>query len=124
MSDARLDRYRDAYLAMAHFYRPQAPGDGFGNVTLSGDEIADPARLQREAIDYAIGFNVEEDTHSFWVGCSDFETNKAFVWTIEAARCLASGANDEAIKLLRMAATEVARVRRKNPSLRDILAAG
>lgn len=55
--------------------------------------------------------------------CSDFQTNKV-IWTIEAARCLAAGANEEAIKLLRMAATEVARVRRKNPSLRDILAAG
>ena len=93
-------------------YRPQAPSDGFCNIQLSFAELQDPDRLWREATEYAQQFSVEEDGHSFWIGCSDFRTNKAFVWSIEAARLLAAGdfSRDTVLKLLRMAVREVARV--------------
>jgi hypothetical protein len=47
------------------------------------------------------------------IGCSDFETNRAFVWTIEAARFLAGGMvggerSAMAITLLKMASEEIA----------------
>jgi len=77
-------------------------------------ELADAERLAREATDYAIRFLLEENTCEFHLGCSDFSTNKAFCWTIEAARQLAVGVtgNRVALTLLRMAAAEVVCVRK------------
>jgi hypothetical protein len=56
MSNRRLERYRDAYLAMAKEakYRPQAPSDGCGSVLLTQEQIDDPRRLEAEATAYAI----------------------------------------------------------------------
>jgi hypothetical protein len=114
--DPRIRRYREAYLHMARNtrYRPQAPSDGHGNIQLMPDDLHDPARLDEEATLYADKFASEEDTLQFWIGCSDFETNRAFIWTIEAARVLASGdlGNRTAIKLLEMALAEVKRASR------------
>jgi hypothetical protein len=91
-SDPRFGRSIEAYLAMAERaqYRPAAPGDGMGSVFLSEDEAADPARLRSEAAQYASDFLGEEDEDKFSVGCSDFNTSRAFVWAIEAARLLAT----------------------------------
>jgi hypothetical protein len=86
----QLRRFYEAYLLMAEqaCYRPAAPSDGFGNI------------------------QKEENTDKFWIGCSDYKTNRAFVWSIEAARLLARGdADDKAILLLEMALEEVQRVR-------------
>ncbi len=52
MSHPRLERFAEAYLAMAGQarYRPQAPGDGFGNILLTRKqcrEAADCAQLLR-----------------------------------------------------------------------------
>jgi hypothetical protein len=109
-TDPRLERFRQAYLQMARQanYRPQAPSDGFCNIQLTPTELHDPDRLWLEATGYALHFSAEEDGHSFWIGCSDFRTNKAFMWSIEAARLLAAGdfGRDAALKLLRMAAWE------------------
>jgi hypothetical protein len=111
-TDPRLERFRQAYLQMAQQakYRPQAPSDGFCNILLEPAELCDPDRLWREATEYALQFSAEEDGHSFWIGCSDFRTNRAFAWSIEAARLLAAGdfSRDTALKLLRMAVREVA----------------
>jgi hypothetical protein len=65
--------------------------------------------LLREACDYAIRFDKEEDGDEFHIGCSDFRTNRAFVLSIEAARLLASGdgGNRCAIQLLQMAIEEI-----------------
>jgi len=114
--DPRLERFREAYFKMAELarYRPQAPDGGFGNIQLTLAELADAKRLAHEATEYAIRFLREENTCAFHLGCSDFSTNKAFCWTIEAARQLAVGAtgNQVALTLLRMAAAEVVRVRK------------
>jgi hypothetical protein len=118
-SNPRLERLRDAYLLMADqaHYRPQTPNDGFRNIQLTLDQIHDPDRLAREAIKYAMRFDAEEDTRLFWIGCSNFSTVRAFIWTIEAARQLASGDDGDAtaIKLLEMAVAEVKRSTRKQP---------
>src|SRR5262245_31327459 len=109
--DPRWQRFREAYLLMARDarYRPQAPSDGLGNIMLSEKELADEARLELEASSYAIKFMKEEDDDEFFIGCSDFTTNRAFVWTIEAARLLASPDIPRAIKLLEMAIDEIKR---------------
>ncbi len=110
MSD-KLERFSEAYLLMGERarYRPQAPSDGFGNICLSRDELNDTSRLMKEARDYALAFDAEEDTRQFHIGCSNFTTNRAFVWSIEAARQLAAGGDGDqpALKLLEMATAEV-----------------
>jgi hypothetical protein len=108
----KLMRFAHAYLAMARVkYRPAAPSDGMGNIELEPEEFGDVQRLYQEAVKYAVAFNNEEDTNSFWIGCSDWPTNPAFIWAIEAARLLAGGSmgggNSYAVKLLRMAANQI-----------------
>lgn len=92
-------------------YRPAAPGDGMGGIFLDEDEISDAGILRKEAIRYAHHFQKEEDTLDFWIGCSCFNTVKAFVYVIEAARCLCAGHDFRklAVTLLRMAASELKR---------------
>lgn len=113
MTETKFHRFAEAYFKMASEarYRPAAPSDGIGNIQLSLEECQDQGRLRQEARDYALRFNAEEDKNEFWIGCSDYRTNRAFVWTIEAARCLAGGdfGNATALKLLRMAAADVMR---------------
>ena len=107
----KLRRFAEAYVEMwkQARYRPQAPSDGMGNIQLEEEELRDTGRMQREAAAYARRFNAEENKLTFQIGCSDFRTNRAFVWAIEAARQLASGSdgNPFALKLLEMAAREV-----------------
>jgi hypothetical protein len=112
IAEDKLVRFAQAYLMMAHAqYRPQAPSDGFGNVQLSTEEYNDEARLYREAVHYAAVFNRDEDDNrDFHIGCSNWETNRAFVLSIEAARLLASGSDgdDCAVRLLELAIKEIA----------------
>ena len=113
-ADPRLENFRQAYLQMAREakYRPAAPSDGCGNIQLTLEEVRDPARLWSEAAEYALRFSREEDSDTFWIGCSDFRTAKAFLCCIEAARLLAGGdfGRAAALALLRIAVKEVARV--------------
>jgi uncharacterized protein YozE (UPF0346 family) len=104
-------RIAQAYVAMARQakYRPAAPGDGFGGISLTTAELADPVLLNAEAQRYAERFIEEEDSHSnnFRIGISNYTTNRALVYAIEAARLLCGGADAIAAKLLHMAAVEV-----------------
>jgi hypothetical protein len=104
-----LSRFRDAYLRMARDanYRPMAPGDGMGNLHLTPAELADEDRLEREAHEYAVGFHAEDDNRTFSIGCSNFSTNRSLVWTIEAARSLCGGADELALRLLRLAIDDI-----------------
>ena len=65
-------------------YRPAAPCDGMGNITLTPDQYDDRGRLYREAVEYALTFSQEDDKREFRIGCSNFSTNRAFVLAIEA----------------------------------------
>lgn len=107
-----FDRIRQAYCAMAReaSYRPAAPGDGFGSIDLSLEDLHDPEILEKESAVYAARFIREENTNHYFIGCANWSTNRALVYTIEAARLLCGGMDDErAVKLLRMAAHEIKR---------------
>jgi hypothetical protein len=118
------NRIREAYLQMAEKakFRPEAPSDGFGNIQLEEPELLDSARLAKEADAYATRFIAEENTTQFHVGVSNFTTNRALVYTIEAARLLCGGSSGDAYaqKLLEMAVEEVKSARKQapNPSAR------
>ena len=110
IAKGKLMRFAQAYLMMADIkYRPAAPGDGMGGISLSPDEYEDQARLYREAVEYALRFNKEEDTQTFSIGCSDFTTNRAFVLSVEATRLLCGGgdAAQLAAQLLKLAIKEI-----------------
>ncbi len=110
IADDKLTRYAETYLMMARAkYRPAAPGDGFGAIMLSDEQLADADRLYLEAVKYAVTFCREEDSNRFYIGCSNFSTNRAFILSIEAARLLASGneGNSYALQMLRLASTEI-----------------
>jgi hypothetical protein len=106
-----LNRYAEAYINMAKqaHYRPAAPGDGCGGIYLSDEELSDPQRLKREAQQYAVEFLRLEEGMNFHIGHADFSTNRALVYTIEAARQLCGGflSRPYALKLLEMAQAEV-----------------
>ena len=109
--DPKIVRYVEAYLMMAlpAKYRPGAPSDGCGNIQLSKVQCDDVNRLLRESVEYAVDFDKEEDTDTFNIGCSNFSTNRAFVFSIEAARLLASGhdGNAYALRVLQMAIEDI-----------------
>ena len=92
-----IERFHDAYPRMAKEvrYRPAAPSDGFGNIQLTLNQFDDKKILEQEAWRYAKQFIAEEDDCIFTIGCSNYVTNRAFMWTIEAARQLCSGTEGE-----------------------------
>lgn len=92
-----------AYKRMAReaSYRPAAPSDGFGNITIDIDSL----NLHEEAEAYAHSWWKEEDIGKFWTGCADFEMRESMVYAIEAARlcCAGTQTKNHARKLLQMA---------------------
>jgi hypothetical protein len=63
-------------------YRPAAPSDGLGNLTVPEDEL-DLAGEQRK---FAAKWWQQEDECEFFIGCSDFEYRKVMICCVEAAR--------------------------------------
>ncbi len=104
-------RIKEAYLQMVSEakYRPNAPSDGFGNIQLSEEELKNAERLDDEAHQYASNFIAEENGTKFHIGISNYKTNQAFVYSIEAARNLCSGkwGAEVALRLLKMAVRDV-----------------
>lgn len=80
-------------------YRPAAPSDGCGNITVPLAELD----LDSECLTYARRWVQEEDKRSFWVGCCCFPTRPATVYAIEAARNLCGAEPKVARRLLQMA---------------------
>lgn len=107
-NETEYERIFQASLKMADEarYRPEAPGDGFGSVDLTKDQVDDPERLEMEAARYAKRFIAEESSRSFSIGVSDWSTNRALVYAVEAARALCSPDHDLALDLLKMAVKE------------------
>jgi hypothetical protein len=106
----KIMRFAETYLMMVRIgYRPAAPSDGLGNIQLSHEQFMDEERLYREAAEYALKFNCEEDGRSFRIGCSNYSTNRAYVLSIQAARLLASGSDGDqyAARLLKLAIEEI-----------------
>src|SRR5258705_12552029 len=109
IADDKLTRYAETYLMMARAkYRPAAPGDGFGAIMLSDEQLADADRLYLEAVKYAVMFCREEDSNRFYIGCSNFSTNPAFILLIEAARLPPNGhdSNSYTLQMVPLATTQ------------------
>ena len=100
-----IDQIKEAYCRMAKeaLYRPEASGDGMGNITVPLERL----NLENEAHNYSQGCWRQEDSLRFWVGCCNFETRPATIFAVEAARCLCSAADEVALKLLKMAVADL-----------------
>jgi hypothetical protein len=119
---AEHERIAEAYKMMATLgYRPAAPSDGFGNITVPYAEL----KLDVEAREYAKRFIAEEDTAQYWAGSTHYSFNRAAVLALEAFRLMNNGRiwepGDEkgaelVPKLLRMAAEEYERAVREEMS--------
>jgi hypothetical protein len=101
-----IEQIANAYkkMASAARYRPQAPSDGFGGITVPLKDLD----LDVEAEEYAIRWNDEEDSGQFYIGLCNFPTRPATIFAVEAARNMCGGMADElALKLLRLAADDL-----------------
>jgi|SRR5215472_11238816 len=106
---ADYDRISEAYLALRDVgYRPVAPHDGLGSLDLTARQIHYQPILKANAIAFTKRFFQEEASLHFYIGRSKYETNRALVFTIEAARLLCRGNADRlAVRLLGMAIADV-----------------
>jgi len=107
-------RIRAAYKKMAKKarYRPYAPSDGLGNISLTDAELADPGRLEREAATAALIFDDDDKEHLHAViGCVNGDSAAAMFYCLQAAEvcCTGSGELPIAIALLKLAIEELER---------------
>ena len=70
-------------------YRPAAPNDGMGNITMPIEELL----MDEEAESYAKGWTEQEDDRVFRIGVCNYPTRPATIFAIEAARSLCGGAD-------------------------------
>jgi hypothetical protein len=85
---SKLQRFAEAYTMMAELgYRPAAPGNGFGGITVPAAEL----EVSVEAREYATRFAAEENTNEYWAGCTDYTFNRAAVLALEAFRLMNGG---------------------------------
>jgi hypothetical protein len=114
-----LQRIKSAYrtMAMVAKYRPSAPSDGFGNITVPENKL----NLEREAERYAAQWCDEENSRKFAVGVCYWDTRPALIYLIEAARELCGGENRIAARLLKLAQSELRQVRRSRKDPRESL---
>jgi hypothetical protein len=86
------EQIASVYLIMADQarYRPAAPSDGYGNITVPAPELD----LDAEIRDYAAAWLQSEDNGSYWCGSPDYPLRKVMILCIEAARACAGGDRD------------------------------
>jgi hypothetical protein len=96
---------RKTYYRMAHEarYRPTAPGDGCGNVTIPLSQLD----LEDEAERFVRHFNKEEDEQRYWLGCPNYTQRSEFILLLEAARACCSADPDLALSLAEMAVSNL-----------------
>ena len=108
-SGEKWQRMAEAYRGMASLgYRPAAPSDGFGGITVPEREL----EVDIEGREYSQRFLQEEDKGVYRAGCTDFRSLRAAIWALEAFRLMNAGSfGGETIvpRLLRMAAEEYER---------------
>lgn len=68
-------------------YRPAAPSDGLGGITVPYAEL----EVDVEAREYARRFLAEEESDSYFAGCTDYTFNRAAVLALEAFRLMNAG---------------------------------
>jgi hypothetical protein len=78
-----------AYRRMANEvrYRPTAPSDGMGHITVPEEELD----LDAEARAYAENWWSWEDARKFTIGCANYEDRPTMIFALEAARMCCSG---------------------------------
>lgn len=108
----------EAYREMAEKakYRPAAPSDGFGNITVPEKQL----NLAKESEEYTRKWWDEEESLTFFTGNCDFTTRKRTIFAIEAVRNMCAGRFGDkcALKLLKMAVAEMERVIR-TPAVKE-----
>jgi hypothetical protein len=108
-----FEQIRSAYKDMSSQakYRPAAPSDGLGNITVPIERLS----LEREAAAYAKQWWKQEDDFNFFLGCCDFSSRRATIYAIEVARnmCAGRGGDATALALLKMAVKELESVRHR-----------
>lgn len=97
-----------AYLLMTRKarYRPAAPSDGLGSITMPEAELI----VEDEAATYARRWRRDEDRGTYDIGSPDFDGRIALVLTVEAARLICGVTYPAAATLLRLAADELDRL--------------
>jgi hypothetical protein len=107
MMNEIFEQIKSAYREMSAKakYRPAAPSDGLGGITVPEEELS----LEREAEAYARQWWAQEDERCFRIGCCNFETRRAAIFAVEAAHLLNGGnsGNPYALILLQMAMKEL-----------------
>ena len=102
-----LEQIESAYREMATKakYRPAAPSDGLGNITVALEQL----NLPQEASKYARQWWKDEDEMRHFTGTCNYTTRKATIFAIEAARNMCGGdlGNETALRLLKMAVSEL-----------------
>jgi hypothetical protein len=116
-SDPRLERFAEGYRMLAALdYRPAAPSDGLGGITVPEEELD----LEAEARAYARRCLDEDDAGAWDIGYVDWRFNRAIVLAVEAARLMCAGTIHEGPgprlvpALLRQAAREYERAVRQD----------
>ncbi len=108
-SQEKWHRMTEAYRGMASLgYRPAAPSDGFGGITVPKREL----EVDIEGREYGQRFLREEDEGLYLAGCTDFRSLRAAIWALEAFRLMNAGnfgGKTIVPRLLRMAAEEYER---------------
>jgi len=99
------DITRKTYFRMAAEarYRPKAPGDGHGNITVPLWKLD----IKDEAERYVRDFNKEEYEQIYDLGCPNYSQRSAFILLLEAARACCSADPDLALDLAEMAASNL-----------------
>lgn len=79
------EQVADAYRTLARLrYRPAAPSDGFGNITVPEHKL----NLEREVMGYADHWWEEEEAGKYRIGCPHYSLRPAMILVIEAARLM------------------------------------
>src|SRR6266511_402736 len=85
---SKLERFAEGYRMMAELgYRPAAPSDGLGGITVPDAEL----EVNIEAREYAQRFLREEESGSYFAGYTDYRSNRAAVLALEAFRLMNAG---------------------------------
>lgn len=105
-----VEQLIDTYKRMADeaHYRPAAPSDGFGNITVPIKELD----LDEEALEYTKRWVEEESSDRFFTGCPNFGQRPEMVFAIEAVRCMCGMDHARAMRLLEMASASLKRQQR------------
>jgi hypothetical protein len=101
LNESLAEQIADAYRQMARAgYRPEAPSDGFGNIT-------GPLDLAAELERFIPDWWAQEEAQRYRIGCPDWHDRRALIWTIAAAQLICAVERTVSVKLLRMAADDL-----------------